>query len=814
MKYTAQNISSILNCDSSLSNPDLEIRSAQIDSRILTQASTALFVAIKTEHGNGHQFIPAAYDKGVRNFLVEEKKWKITYPQANFFLVDNVINSLQYLAQKHRAKFSIPVVGIAGSNGKTIVKEFLSELLEEKYFVHKSPGSFNSQIGVPLSVFPLNKNHEIAILEAGISTAGEMEKLSEIINCDIGIFTFLGTAHESGFANQSKKLDEKIKLFKNAKSVVYSIDNVLVKEKLKDLSCHHLTWSWHNRNAFCYIEKSESKFDGSQLYLKIDGLKKELWIPFKSKVQIENVISSILVAMHCEVSFSSIRKKVEQLTEVDMRLTLTKGINNSLLVHDYYNADLHSLEVGLDFMDLHANQRKKVLVLSELSQTQLNIEDIFEIIKKRKSLHRFDTFIGIGENWRKVIPKNIDEFYAFDSSEKFVSSFDLKSLSNKIVLLKGARKHRFELLSKHLRFQEHSARLEVNLTQLKENLDYFRQKIAPPTLLMVMVKASAYGSGSIEVSSVLSYNQVDYLCVAYVDEGIELRQQGISIPIMVLNAEVGSFEKMVQYDLEPEVYKLSQIEYLSNMASTPAVHLKLDSGMNRLGFKSDQIKAIAKLIAAKGIHVKSIFSHLSSSDNELQDAFSQQQIESFTLMANQVDELIGYQPLRHILNTNGILRFPAYHMDMVRLGIGLYGLGLNPAWSNKVHSIFSLKATISQIKNILAGESVGYNRALIAQKDMKIGTVNLGYADGLLRKAGNGRFSVEIAGKMVKIVGNICMDMFMVDLTDIEQVVEGDEVIIFHDNQSIERLSKCLDTIAYEVLTNVSSRIPRIYLRD
>ena len=789
------------------------MRSVQIDSRILTQASTALFVAIKTDHGNGHQFIADAYAKGVRNFLVEEKKWKVTYPEANFFLVDDVIQSLQYLAKTHRAQFSIPVIGIAGSNGKTIVKEWLSELLEEKYFVHKSPGSFNSQIGVPLAVFPLHKNHEIAILEAGISTSGEMENLSNIIDCELGIFTFLGKAHDAGFRNQSEKLIEKIKLFKNAKTIIYSIDNKLVATHLEKTSSVHYTWSWSNSKAYCFIEKSEPKFDGSQLYLRIDGIQKELWVPFKSKVQIENVISSILAAIHYEIPFHNIKNKVEQLAEVDMRLTLTKGINNTLLVHDYYNADLHSLEVALDFMDLHANQRKKVLVLSELSQTQLNIEDIFRLIQKYKSLKRFDTFIGIGKNWAEVIPSNSENFHAFDSSQDFIKLFDLKSLATKIILLKGARKHRFEFLSKHLRFQEHSARLEVNLTRLKENLDFFRLQIKPPTLLMAMVKASAYGSGSVEVSSVLAYNQVDYLCVAYVDEGVELRQHGISIPIMVLNAEIGSFEKMVQYDLEPEVYKKSQIDYLAGMSQTPAVHLKLDSGMNRLGFKPEQVDKIGQLISSKNIKVKSIFSHLSSSDNEQQDAFSLKQIKRFGQMADQIEQLLGYQPIRHILNTNGILRFPEYHLDMVRLGIGLYGLGLTTEWTDKVQSIFSLKATVSQIKKISAGESVGYNRKYIAAGDMTIGTVNLGYADGLLRKAGNGQFSVQIDGKMVKTVGNICMDMFMIDLTSLDQVAEGDEVIIFSDNQSIERLSSCLDTIAYEVLTNISSRIPRIYLR-
>jgi len=598
LKYTAKNIQAILDCVANLPNPDSEIRSAQIDSRILTHASSALFVAIKTENGDGHQFIPEAYDKGVRNFLVEEKTFmvstkrsrSVTYPKANFFLVQNVLESLQYLAKEHRAQFSIPVIGIAGSNGKTIVKEWLSEILEDNFFVHKSPGSFNSQIGVPLAVFPLNKNHEIAILEAGISTSNEMEKLAEIVDCELGIFTFLGEAHNAGFKDQEEKLSEKIKLFSKSKGIIYPIDNKLVKAKISKLNTAHLTWSWKDKKAYCFIEKTTSKFDGTQVQLSIDGTRKELWIPFKSKVQIENVISAMLAAIYYKVPFINIKKKVEQLSEVDMRLSLSKGINNSLLVHDYYNADLHSLEVALDFMDLHSNQREKVLVLSELSQTQLNIQEIFKIILQYKSLNRFQTFVGIGEKWKTVIPENNDHIFSYTNSESFLKNFDLKSFSGKIVLLKGARKHRFELLSKELRFQEHTARLEVNLTRLKENLDFFRQKLNPSTRLMAMVKASAYGSGSTEVSSVLAYNQVDYLCVAYVDEGIELRLQGISTPIMVLNAEVGSFEKMVQYDIEPEVYKLSQLEHLIGMNSAPRIHLKLDSGMNRLGFRRNQIE--------------------------------------------------------------------------------------------------------------------------------------------------------------------------------------------------------------------------------
>ena len=816
MNYTAEYIANELGADASILNfPKLAIRDIAIDSRIISNGQDTLFAALKSDQNDGHRFIADAFNKGVRTFLVADFQGIDFSEKANFIIVEDPLAALQLFAKKHQSKFDLPVIGITGSNGKTIVKEWISFLLSDKYFVHKSPGSFNSQIGVPLSIFPINDHHEYAVLEAGISEVNEMEKLAKIIQCDIGVFTYLGSAHDSGFKDREEKMLEKAKLFTKSSTLIFPEDDPIVSKVLTTFEGKKLGWSRINRKAFCHIISSEDKVDGTQLSIMLDGIPRSIWIPFQSKALVENALSAVITAYYCNIPFENIASIVGRLPEVDMRLMLSKGINNSTLIHDYYNADLHGLEVALDFMNVHANQRKKILVLSELNQVATSDNDFNKIIKSAKTNKRFDQFIGIGKRWKKIIHSaNNDEFFTYDNSEEFLSQFNFSEFKDSIILLKGSRRFQFEKLSQQLRFQSHSAELSINLSTLKSNLDFFRRQLSSETQLMVMVKASAYGSGSAEVSKMLAYNQVDALCVAYMDEGIELRRQGIELPIMVLNADPTGFHTMAQYNLEPEIYKIQQLEQLIEMKTPPAIHLKLDTGMNRLGFKAIELPAIMAFLQNSKLTVRSIFSHLAATDDPNHDAFTNQQVHEFINLANQLDQQLGYRPKRHILNTLGILRFPQYHFDQVRLGIGLYGIGVGKPWSSQIASIFSLTASISQIKTIQPGESIGYGRNMKATKLMKIATVNIGYADGLLRKAGNGRFSLKVNGQMAPTVGNICMDMCMIDITAIDQVKTGQRVEIFSDSDSIDTLAASLDTIPYEVLTNISARIPRIYLRD
>ncbi len=814
MNYTAKHISNLLKNDVDLPQPDCEIQTVQIDTRIIKRSVGCLFAAISTEKNNGHEYIAAAHQKGVRNFLVQENKWINQFKDSNFFLVKNVIDSLQYLAKIHRESYSNPVFGVTGSNGKTIVKEWIAFLLSQAHHIHKSPGSYNSQIGVPLSIFPLNNRHEFAILEAGISQKNEMEKLAEMIQCEIGVFTFLGSAHAVGFNSEKEKLAEKLTLFKHAQKIVYPFDNQIIRKGLSRFSAKLFGWSRTDSNVFLYLKKETTKYDGTSLEIVVNGVDKNLWLPFRSTALIDNAITALVTVVISGMDLNSAITHCANLPEVDMRLRLSKGISNTLLVHDYYNADWHGLEVALDFMQLHAEQRKRILILSELKNIHLSTEEIYTSLQELFDANKFDQFIGIGLDWKPLNFEKVPNFESHNSINEFLDQLTISAYSGAIILLKGARTHRFEQLSRALRLQEHSARLEVNLTTLKHNLDFFRSQLRSSTKLMVMVKASAYGSGSAEVSSVLAYNNVDYLCVAYVDEGIDLRRKGIQLPIMVLNAEEESFQKMEQYDLEPEIYKFSQLTALQDLDSPLPIHLKLNTGMNRLGFGEEEIEKLILQLKTKRTTVRSLFSHLASSEQPSSDTFTEVQIERFTTMANLIESEIKQKPLRHILNTNGIIRFPAHQMDMVRLGIGLYGLGVPSSHEQSVQSIFSLKARISQLRNIQTDESVGYNREFIASKPCLIAIINIGYADGLLRLAGNGSFSVLVNGTSAPIVGNICMDMCMIDVSGIKDVKEGDSVEIFASYQDIKQLAECLQTIPYEVLTNISSRIPRIYLTD
>ncbi|NNE30121.1 MAG: bifunctional UDP-N-acetylmuramoyl-tripeptide:D-alanyl-D-alanine ligase/alanine racemase [Saprospiraceae bacterium] len=811
MNTTIQHIHSVLGLTGNLfSSTDL-INQIQIDSRRIKSGIEDLFVAIKTDKADGHLYIRDAFQKGCRNFLVEDLP---SHPlEANFLVVDNTISALQKLAQKHRERFQKKVVGITGSNGKTIVKEWLTELLSKDFLVYQSPGSFNSQIGVPLSLLGLSSEQDLAVIEAGISTIGEMSNLAKMIQCDVGIFTNLGEAHSSGFKDKKEKLEEKLKLFPPGIPIVFCADDQVVSKKIKKGPWTIISWS-RKDNAARYgvqVENGDSGF--SKVTIKGGGKIQEYQVPFTDEANLENAIHALITAKYLGLGYSSLRSAAEELHPVQMRLSLHQGKNRNLLIQDYYNADLFGLKVALGFMDQHAGQLNKVLILSDLLGSHQD-RNLFSQVSQIIADYGIEKVVGIGEEIQHINTEIDVEF--FPDTNSFLESSTSQEITESIILLKGSRNFKFEKIFDALVAKTHRPRLEINLRSLKENLDVIRRLVNPPTRLMVMVKAGAYGGGSAEISKLLQSEKVDHLCVAYPDEGIELRKAGIQLPIMVLNPEIDRIEDLIRFQLEPEVYSFRLLDSLSSRANQlPGVHIKLDTGMHRLGFAKDEWDDLASILSKiPGIQIKSVFTHLAASEDPSKDDFSRNQIHEYLRGYDLLCSSLGYAPLKHVLNSSGIHRFPEYHFDIVRLGLGLYGYSPIPDFASQLSPVFSFIGQIAQIKRVKAGETVGYGGAGIVGQDTWVGVVNLGYADGFLRTAGKGRHQVWINGQLYPTLGNICMDMFMLDLGSQTTFSPGQEVVLFSPEHPIEKLAMALDTIPYEVLTNISPRVPRIYIQD
>ncbi len=802
------------------SKTPLFIQKIVIDSRQLNFTQDALFIAIKGENHDGHRFIKEVYNKGIRNFIIDQEFDLESCPEANFILVKNTILALQSLAKSHRKRFSLPVIGITGSNGKTIVKEWLYQLLYQDSNIVRSPKSYNSQIGVPLSVWQINKDHQLAIFEAGISKGGEMKNLASIIDCEIGILTNIGSAHDEGFKNKKEKLEEKIALFKHAKKIIYRKDNPIIERALTKWPKENL-FSWSTKNQadlfIKKIQKDDSRYTSITAIFKNQSLQFQL--PFRDDSSIENAINCLSVLLLMEYPFNIIKKRLLQLERIAMRLELKAGIQQCTLINDSYNLDLTSLEQALNFLENQSPKGKRTLILSDVFQSGQSSHDLYKRIAELLTQKNVHQLIGVGSEISKIkiyLDQKITSFFFKDTS-MFLENFDLDLFQQETILLKGARKFEFERIAQKLSFKEHQTTLEINLNALELNLNFYRNKLAKATKLMVMVKASAYGSGANEVAQLLAYQRVDYLCVAYTDEAVELRKQGIDLPIMILNPEPNTFGLIFNYDLEPEIYSFRQLKSLIFAAKGRAVkvHIKLDTGMHRLGFEQKDIPSLIPILEEnKHLEVVSIFSHLVASEEQKHDLFTKSQYDLYQSMYQQIASRLKSKPIRHILNSSGILRFPQYHMDMVRLGIGLYGIDGSGDFQSELSTIHTLKARISQIKSIESEQTVGYGRRGTVNAPSRIATVSIGYADGLSRAAGNGRFSVSIKGQLAPTIGSICMDMCMVDVSAIQDVEEGDEVIIFEDHQSILKLAQALNTIPYEVFTGLSDRIKRVYYRN
>lgn len=832
MRYTIENIASIVKGGFILKNSNPSIEHLLLDSRRVIYPQQSLFIAIEGPRRDGHTFIRELYQKGVRNFLVSKNIPRENLDGANIILSRDSLGALQALATYHRKKFDIPVIGITGSNGKTVVKEWLNQLLEEKFNIVRSPKSYNSQIGVPLSVWLMNESHELAIFEAGISESGEMSNLEKMIHPTMGIFTNIGEAHSEGFINIRQKINEKLQLFTHVDTLIYCKDDPALHEAIATLGqqLHKrgdkvfriFNWSRHGEAAISIKSIVRSDY-GSVILAELNDEQLEITIPFTDSASIENAIHCWCVMIQFGIPHATVRQKMQLLVPVAMRLELKSGINNCSVINDSYSSDLSSLKIALDFLMHQQQHSKRTVILSDILQSGRTDKELYHEVAQSLEQRKVNRFLGIGKKITlnrsafESIPSLEVSFY--ESVEEFRKNFHNLTFRDETILLKGARMYELEQIDALLEQKVHQTILEINLSSLVKNLQQFQQLLKPSTKLMAMVKAFSYGSGGYEIANVLQFQKIDYLAVAYADEGVELRKGGISLPIMVMNTDIATFDTLVKYQLEPELYSPALLYELEtflqnkNIVGFP-VHIELETGMNRLGFSEQQLPLLLKGLQSGRFRVQSVFTHLVASEDPQHDFFTFQQAETFNRMCTVLDTVIIEPYLRHIANTSGISRHSVLQMDMVRLGIGLYGIGDNHSPEVQLHEVSTLKSTIAQVKYLRAGNTVSYGRNGIVHRDSVIATVRIGYADGYPRSLSNGVGKMILHGREAPIIGLICMDMTMIDITDIPGVEEGDEVIIFGKELSVRQLAAWAQTIPYEILTGVSQRVKRVYFEE
>jgi len=820
MKYTLNDIAEICKAKSRIL-VNVPIRWLLTDSRSLSFPEESLFFALKTSRNDGHRYITDLYKRGLRNFVISDLSLPLqNFPDANFLFVTDTLKALQSLASIHRKSFDCPVMAITGSNGKTIVKEWLWQLLRRDLRITRSPRSYNSQIGVPLSVWQMDEETELGIFEAGISQPGEMDQLQGIILPTIGILTNLGGAHQENFTSMEEKANEKIKLFTSCETIIYCKDQLLSDKVLK--ACYPvnrlLGWSLEDSTAPLYIRKSPEH----GLYAKITYFWKDqensFSLPFNDVPSIENAMNCLAVLLLREVPADDIAIRMGQLEPVAMRLEVKEGKNGCVIINDSYNADVNALELALDFQSRRSSgTMKRTLILSDILQSGQNADDLYKAVSEMVQRKKIDRFIGVGyklSSYAALFPMQT-HFYL--QTDELLMSGILDQLRNESVLIKGSRSFGFEEVSEKLSLKVHETVLEVNLDALVHNVNYFKSRLNPGTQMICMVKAAGYGSGALEIAKTLQAHACDAVAVAVADEGVELRHGGIHIPILVMNPEFGSFSTIFEHKLEPEIYSFKLLDAFIKEAEKEGVknypiHLKLDTGMHRLGFEEKDVpELINQLKGQESLRVKSVFSHLVGSDEAQFDDFTHQQLVLFERLSNAIQASFPHRILKHILNSAGIDRFPEYQYDMVRLGIGMYGI--SAVDESRLRNVSTLKTTILQIREIKAGESVGYSRKGMLTRNSRIATLPIGYADGLDRHLGNGSGEVLIKGRRARFIGNICMDACMVDVTDI-QAEEGDEVLLFGEGLPLSEVAGKLGTIPYEILTSVSNRVKRIYFQE
>ncbi|GAC1418289.1 MAG: bifunctional UDP-N-acetylmuramoyl-tripeptide:D-alanyl-D-alanine ligase/alanine racemase [Flavisolibacter sp.] len=814
--YSIETICSVVKGEFQQHDSDDLIGYIVTDSRRVQQPVHSVFFAIKTFDNDGHKYILDAYKKGVRSFITSSHNLIPILQGVSIIIVQDVLESLQLLAIHHRGYFSIPVIGITGSNGKTIVKEWLYQLLQESYQIVRSPKSFNSQLGVPLSVWQINNRHNLGIFEAGISLPGEMVKLESIIQPTIGILTNIGEAHDSNFSNRKHKLLEKLLLFKNVDVIIGQY------EILQEAGEGHRGFTWGQEQGAVLRIISILKSNLSTTVVAVyNGEEITIKILFIDDASIQNAIHCWCVLIYLKMSSKFIQNRFVHLHPVDMRLQLQHGINGCMVINDSYNADLTSLKIAMDFLKQQGAGLKKTIILSDFIESGLSDEELYKHIADLVRAFKINKVVGVGEKIRSYLKDQLGDSVLFESyraTVDYLNNFFSSAFSNEIILIKGARKFQFERIAQLFERKLHQTVLEINLNALSHNLRDYKKLLQPGTKIMAMVKAFSYGSGGAEIASVLQFDNVDYLGVAYADEGVELVKAGIYLPIMVINVEPSSFQSIIEYQLEPVIYSfeiLRQFEtYIEaqGLSSWP-VHIEIETGMNRLGFIIEEVETLAKHLEQNNrLLVKSVFSHLAASEDPKQDAFTEMQYSVFVQAALLMQGRLPYEFLRHIANSAGIVRHPNLQMTMVRLGIGLYGIGKQSGLEPM--AVATLRSTIAQLKRIKKGQSVGYNRKSTVKRDSLIATIRIGYADGYSRQFGNGIGKMWINGKLAPVIGSVCMDMTMLDVTDLDNIKEGDDVVVFGPGLPLHYLAGWSNTIPYEIMTSISQRVKRIYFHE
>ena len=821
MQYFIADIANIVSGNIITKTDDIDkqvIEHLLLDTRKIIYPETSVFIAITGLQNNGHKYLNDAHQTGVRNFIIEEDN-KLPIPEnCNIITVKNSLNALQQLAAFHRVQFKLPIVGITGSNGKTIVKEWLHYILKDDLQVVRNPKSFNSQVGVPLSIWGINEQHQLGLFEAGISVPNEMQKLQQIIKPDIGIFTYLGTAHNEGFKNESEKLNEKLKLFSECNMLLFCADQPEVTQGIANMLINHnnninaISWSRKNAHA-TYNFEVDYRYQYTTITTRKGAQSISINIPFVDEASIMNACTCFAFLMAINRLSTDAIKRFEELQPVEMRMQLKEGVNNCVIINDSYNADVNALKIALDFMEQQSAGYSKTVVLSDLLQTGISQHQLYTHVASLINQHHINQFIGIGKTLQmhKHLFKPNSLF--FDTTADFITNSVKLQFNQQIILVKGARSFAFEKISALLEKRVHETVFEINLNAMVNNLNVYKSKLNKDVKLMAMVKAFSYGAGSYEIAKVMEYNRVDYLAVAYTDEGVALRKAGIKLPIMVMNPEPVAFDGIIQHNLEPEVYNFFMFEQLlkSCNGQNLSIHIEVDTGMKRLGFDETDLNELINILQQHPhIRVKSVFAHLAASDDKKFDLFTHEQIQKFERLSDKLKLALGYPILSHILNSSGIARFPNAQFNMVRLGIGLYGIDPSAKLQKQLQQVGTLKTVISQIRTVKSHETVGYSRKGTVQRDSQIAIVAIGYADGFNRKLSNGKGYMLVNGQKAPVVGNVCMDMTMIDVTDI-QCRAGDEVIVLGKEIDINDVAAKTGTIAYEVLTSISQRVKRVY---
>ena len=816
MNYTTKQIAEITQSQL-IGDKNLHVQHIAFDSRNIYSVIKTAFIAINTSTNTGEKYIPQAIEKGIK--IIISENFYSEYEGITWIIVEDSVKFLQDLAKYHVEKNTqLQTIGITGSNGKTIVKEWLYQCLWNEMPTVKSPKSFNSQIGLPLSLLQISNKHQLGIFEVGISKPSEMAVLEDIFSPKIGILTHIGTAHSSNFKNEEQLIEEKILLFKNSETILFNGDNVLVYTKIKDIYSDKklISFGLENRNDVKIISNPENL----QEEIKVQYFSEEFSFPANQRDEATLTNALALVCVMKELGFSNekIVEKINALKAVEMRLESVNGIHNNLIINDSFNLDLDSLIIAFQFIKQY-NKPEKTLILTDIIDVK---EDEFSLYNKVADLtneQNFSQVFLVGTQISRFQEKFKAKTYSFKKTKELIESQQLEQLENQLILLKGARIFEIEKVKQLLELQKHDTVLEINLNAILHNINVHKALLKPETKICAMVKAYSYGLGGYEIAEFLQHHHIDYLGVAYADEGVDLRKNGITTPILVMNPEQGSYDIIIDYNLEPEIYSLRVLELFTTQLQLKGIqrkypiHLKIETGMHRLGFKENEIEELLEILKKYNVKVASIFSHLSSSDIPEEREYTMYQIETFKRISEKIISGLDYRPLRHILNSSGITNYTDYQFDMVRIGIGMIGISPTPEIKSQLQNAVTFKTVISQISEVKKGDSIGYSRKYKAEKDTRIATIPVGYADGIPRLIGNKNGFVSIHKQKVPIVGNICMDMLMVDLEKLP-AKDGDKVIIFNENPSLEEFSKYCKTIPYEVLTSISRRVKRIYIKN